>query len=52
MVQYKRKQVERMKDKPLIDSVDGHERTLILHSLVELKMLLFSKADIRTALTN
>ena len=36
-VQYKRKEVERMKDKTTHLYVDGHERTLILHSLVELK---------------
>ena len=41
-----------MKDKTTHLYVDGHERTLILHSLVELKMLLYGKADIRTALTN
>lgn len=37
MVQYKRKEVERMKDKTTHLYVDGHERALILHSLVELK---------------
>ena len=36
-VQYKRKEVERMKDKTTHLYVDSHERTLILHSLVELK---------------
>ena len=36
-VQYRRKEVERMKDKTTHLYVDSHERTLILHSLVELK---------------
>ena len=36
-VQYKRKEVERMKDITTHLYVDSHERTLILHSLVELK---------------
>ena len=37
MVQYKCKEVERMKDQTTHLYVDSHERTLILHSLVELK---------------
>ena len=32
--------------------VDSQERTLPLHSLVELKISSFSRADIRTALTS
>lgn len=32
--------------------LDSHERKLLIHSLVELKINLFSKADIRIVLTS
>lgn len=32
--------------------LDSEERTILLHSLVELKINLFSKADIQTVLTS
>ena len=32
--------------------LDSHERKLLIHSLVELKISSFSKADIQTALTS
>lgn len=32
--------------------LDSHERTILLHSLVELKISSLRKADMRTALTN
>ena len=41
-----------MRDKIYHAYLDSHERQIVIHSLVELKINSYSKADIQTALTS